>query len=550
MKLYLHLLKKDLVQFRLLILLWIVCLAFEVPRGINPELRYRTGFQWYFPFLKWGVFILITVLAIQAEKLVGDRAYWLTRPLSRKVLFWSKTAFLVLVLVIPLSIVEVVPLFLDGFGFIAVLPLLIQTNFINLLWVLSIVCFASWTKDLKGFALLMVLSIIIGWILVYFLVVLKILILRDLFNSHLSLLASKEIASILFGLVLLGVAWGIQVFTRASWRSISIFLMGSFTAILIYQFWSWDVVFWIRTTARSPTVDVNKIKVSLIEGSSQTTEGRNEPGKVWKVLEGELNIANLFPGYWIFPTRIRSEMRCDQQISKFDTAHDWPSSMWIEELDRDHDIRSLHSLLPGTELVGYVPTNSRNLKIPFLELEDKVFEECKSKGVHLKTTMDLVFKKLTITGQIAPKEGAILSSFATRSQVNEWQSQYTSMDTEFHVVRIQEKRVKSLWSGDPQFIFASTSDFRPTKEVFYLLYHKRLNQVWIPDLHRMKKPLQETNYEVVGATLSFGGKPGKDTTWISEAKLVQIELEEEVQCQKEFYAENFVLSRVALKGAE
>jgi hypothetical protein len=475
MKLYLHLLKKDLFQFRLFILLWVGVLAFEVLKVIYPGLHNGSeplliSFALSSSTPKWILFGLITVLVIQAEKLVGDRAYWLTRPLPRKVLLWSKLAFVMLVLVVPLSFVTVLPVFLEGFSFREVLPLLVENILINLFWVFPVICIACWTPDLKGFAILAVVPSIM----------------------------------VLVGMILS------EVISRGP---LSTFIKSNSLSILASR---------------------------EIEGSSRVSgfahiKSKEDPKAA---LEGEMKIANLPPGYWVFPTRVRSEMEYNRKISNFDSAQD---TSYTYSGTQDDKFRWFQNLLPGTNLGEY--STQPEVKAVFLMLDDKVYHQCKSVGVHLKTVVDLILKKPAISGQMRPREGASLSNFGKRARVISWESRYEK-NNQSHKAWIEEKNVKSLWMGYPRWQNPSrVGRYEPAKEVFYLLYHQRLKQVWIPYLSTKRPEFYRSNCEIVEAELDFYENSGMDETWISEAKLVQIELEEEAQCQKEFYAENFVLSR-------
>jgi ABC-type transport system involved in multi-copper enzyme maturation permease subunit len=105
-----HIARKDLRLHAWLLLVWIVIIALNVTnRLIGPHLpdyapwRYSVLPNWLWGFsLAYVVMQFVcTALVIQADRLVGTTAFWLTRPISRNAMLCGKLLGLFLLLIAP-----------------------------------------------------------------------------------------------------------------------------------------------------------------------------------------------------------------------------------------------------------------------------------------------------------------------------------------------------------------------------------------------------------------------------------------------------------------
>jgi len=106
MRLILHIILKDLRRQRLDILGYCVAVVAWAWREVNPA-----TFEWLrerelLPELMFGLWLLVTIRAVQGESLVGDKEWWPTRPYRWGQLLAAKALLLVMVLNGPLLVAQ------------------------------------------------------------------------------------------------------------------------------------------------------------------------------------------------------------------------------------------------------------------------------------------------------------------------------------------------------------------------------------------------------------------------------------------------------------
>jgi hypothetical protein len=106
MRLILHILLKDLRRQRLEILGYCTAVVIWAWREVHPA-----AFEWLrerdlLPILMFGLWILVTIRAIQGESLVGDKEWWPTRPYRWGQLLVAKVLLFVMVLNGPLLVAQ------------------------------------------------------------------------------------------------------------------------------------------------------------------------------------------------------------------------------------------------------------------------------------------------------------------------------------------------------------------------------------------------------------------------------------------------------------
>jgi len=112
MSLFWHQVEKDIYRLRWLLAPWVLLVVAEstllgmsgaVSRGWALHLTYKL-IAMLLPLMQYLLMIVMVPLLVHEEPLVGTTAAWFTRPLSRRTLLASKTAFLLLILVlVPLG---------------------------------------------------------------------------------------------------------------------------------------------------------------------------------------------------------------------------------------------------------------------------------------------------------------------------------------------------------------------------------------------------------------------------------------------------------------
>jgi hypothetical protein len=157
----LHIFRKDLRQFWREIALSVGLLAayawYEPREWVpNPDPALGTAFLPQLILFGWG---FVIVRDIQAEVLVGDRQFWVTRPYDWKKLLAAKILFVVAVFNLPLLIADAILLRRAGFAPVLYVPgLLWMQLLLTVLLVLPVVTLGTVTSNV-GQAVLGVLGV-------------------------------------------------------------------------------------------------------------------------------------------------------------------------------------------------------------------------------------------------------------------------------------------------------------------------------------------------------------------------------------------------------
>jgi hypothetical protein len=114
MRMILHILIKDLRRHRWEIGLYILFCATWSWEQANPSSWSWMNEREILPLFLFGLWFFITVRAVQGESLVGDRAFWPTRPYQWGHLMAEKALFLALCLNLPLFIAQIILLAAAG----------------------------------------------------------------------------------------------------------------------------------------------------------------------------------------------------------------------------------------------------------------------------------------------------------------------------------------------------------------------------------------------------------------------------------------------------
>jgi hypothetical protein len=102
-------LRDDLWRFRwVLAIFWLALLAEVVLSWCLIPSSNSGGLYATLLFVEMAVALLITARVVQVDPLTGTTAFWLTRPIRRAHLFWSKTVFLCMALVLPWMVAFVI----------------------------------------------------------------------------------------------------------------------------------------------------------------------------------------------------------------------------------------------------------------------------------------------------------------------------------------------------------------------------------------------------------------------------------------------------------
>lgn len=255
-----YLFKKDFLRLRILLFVWFLLILIQSTLGISGmNLAVNNiEFQMFFPlltklinFLQGMMIIVIVPLFIQDDSLVGTNAFWVTRPISRKGLLFTKACFALTLLILPPFIAEFFVLYANGVTahhiLLAVPEILIEKlAFIIPFFILSVLTPKFSRYALIGiiiFAVFVVIGILHYILSMFFPIyskfVYKFLYNFDLYKNptlELSTKVAEDIYIIVFGSILIAH----QFLTRYTARTVRWLVIAYLVMFSVTRLWHWD----------------------------------------------------------------------------------------------------------------------------------------------------------------------------------------------------------------------------------------------------------------------------------------------------------------------
>ena len=314
MNLLWHQLKKDLLRTRLLIGLW---LAFSLLRfalaavSVKPDdMAWHTAITLLSPLSILVTSLLVMILMpmlIQQEPLVGTTAFWLTRPLSRRLLLTEKSLFLLGLILVPLFIQSAVFLAagVTWRDTVAAMPefVLSQAS-----WFLTIAMIAVLTPGFGRFIIGCAIYFGVSLLGLYVFSILGIFSGR-LFNVLPSLTASRGLVSSLL-LIGFGVAAVIsQYFWRRYGVTLALAIFALVTSTIAGQFWPWNFLKPAPLLAHDPVFSPAAIRLVLTGHTTANDQATLRGGEPDKQIAGPVATPGLDPGYVLRVEKCDADLR-------------------------------------------------------------------------------------------------------------------------------------------------------------------------------------------------------------------------------------------------
>ncbi|MBU0469093.1 MAG: hypothetical protein KKF78_11005 [Candidatus Omnitrophica bacterium] len=260
MKMCAQIFKKDLSKLKWLIGVWILLALFYFLNNASYFLdNYKMQIQLadinsFIASLQFLMIIVIVPIVIHVDALVGNSAFWLTRPISRKELLISKMSFIFVFLVLIPLFAELAVFIDNGVGVKLILLAIPQILYEKLYFIIPVLLLASLTRKFSKFALIgiiiMVSLFLFGLVESFFSYLWDIHITEFLSNKTLiksepynaSLEWSISFIKMVFSFVIC--IWIIlnQFLARNSKKTIKLIVFGFILVILINKFWCWDIL--------------------------------------------------------------------------------------------------------------------------------------------------------------------------------------------------------------------------------------------------------------------------------------------------------------------
>ena len=260
MKMCAHIFRKDLSKLKWLIGVWTLLALFYFLNNTSYFLdNYKmqiqlTDINSFIASLQYLMIIVIVPMLIHVDALVGNSAFWLTRPISRKELLVSKISFILVFLILIPLLSEMAVFINNGVAVKFILLAIPQIVYEKLYFIVPVFILATLTRKFSKFALvgiiIMVSLFLFGLVESFFSYLWDIHITEYLSNKTLiktdpynvSLEWSISFAKMIFNGVI--VIWIIlnQFLARNSKKTVKLIVLGVIFVVLINKFWCWDIL--------------------------------------------------------------------------------------------------------------------------------------------------------------------------------------------------------------------------------------------------------------------------------------------------------------------
>jgi hypothetical protein len=339
MKLFAHLIRADVRQFRWAVLLWLVLVAAETtlaatrPALLTDPRSYRnvSMILGLLEFAQQVGMVLLAVLVVQAHPAVGTDAFWLTRPVPPRTLFLSKIVLIATLLIVVPCTARTALMLSSHVPAREALFNAIDSVIVRAAWLAVVMAGAVVTSNFSRFALLCA-TVFVSLVLT---VTVLLMLSRSEFSYEPGVVPQPPDPTpvILLLLCTTGAALllaGIQYRTRLRRVSVPAGAVTVALALFAIPYWPFPLLrapsalpAWtsdpgtVQVRAPSPVIEMNPESASMAEGGPALMSGWTHvivspPGRGWVVprltlldasvtLEGGATFQSLRRGYQFIP---------------------------------------------------------------------------------------------------------------------------------------------------------------------------------------------------------------------------------------------------------
>jgi ABC-2 type transport system ATP-binding protein len=310
MTLLAHLLMADVGRLRFVLAIWLVLVAanrvvegggalFAADPNLRESFAVLASVLWLAELLL--AFVLVS-LVVHAHPTVGSDAFWLTRPIPRRLVLTSKLSLLTTALVVVPAIADAVLLATHNVPTSIAAGVIAQIASIDTIWLLLVVVAAALTANLMRFAMLIGAALLSSAVAIGIFVAVTLARLSDEASSDGVLVDSGASGLVVFNVVFVFAVLAmlaVQYETRSRRRSLAVGVAGVVVAYLVSSLW--PVAFlsprlivpdWARDE-RVVTVAVDT------ETIATNTQHMFYPGqrRQWSTVNGRVRVGGLQPGW-------------------------------------------------------------------------------------------------------------------------------------------------------------------------------------------------------------------------------------------------------------
>ena len=530
MNLLWHQLKKDLLRTRLLVGLWLFFSLLQfglVGASANPSdvaQQMLLSMLAVFTSLLGALLVMILVpMVFQQEPLVGATAFWLTRPISRRLLLAEKALFLLGLIMLPLLVQSVVML---ANGVTVHDTLLAAPEFVmgELAWFLTMAMFAVLTPGFGRYVIACAIYLIFLLVCLYLSQIFHLFRGSLFLNDPPSMAASRGFISGLVTILFATTVILCQFFWRRFRLALAMAIVGVVAASLISQLWSWNLFQPPPLIQPDPAFDAAAITLKpqgAINASEQVNFRGSEPDKQYN---GNFDALDLAPGFLLKPL-------------SFDVTLETAAGTRIETLP------------PGLLFYGGAQVNFELLRpiigdIPVVNLSPRMtstwslftvpnatYQRYAHTPAKLSMQAHLQALKYVASTELPVKKGAEFRRGSYREEITDVLHETDGVDV---LLQVQDVRLNYHLRPDQD---ENTAFQMNRADVLYLLVNRKRKEAI---MQKQGNNMNFLNFNVSEALqhtpkrISFGPEsnnsdtswtfPKIDDAWLSDAVLIRIEL--------------------------
>jgi hypothetical protein len=548
MNLLWHQLKKDLLRTRLLVGLWLFFSLLQfclVGASANPSdiaNQMLLSMLAVLTSLLGSLLVIILVpMVVQQEPLVGTTAFWLTRPLSRRLLLAEKSLFLLGLILLPLLVQSVVML---ANGVTLHDALLAAPEFVmgEAAWFLTMAMLAVLTPGFGRYVIACALYLIFLLVVVYLFQIFHLFGGSPFVNISPSLAASRGFIS---GIVTILFATAVilcQFFWRRHGVAMGLAIVGIAASSVVSQVWPWNLFQPPPLIQPDPAFDAAAVTLKpegTITGSEQVNFRGAEPDKQYNA---NFDTTGASPGFLL-------------KAEKFDVTLMTDSGSAIPVLppgnsfffNNQANAELLRPVLGDVPVVNLSPRVISTWSL--FTVPNATYQRYAHTPAKLSMQAHLMASKYVASTEFPVKKGAEFRRGSYREEITDVLHVTDGVDI---LLQVQDVRLNYHLRSDQD----QTTSLQPNRnDVIYLLVNRKRKEAVIQKQNNgimnfinfnVSQALQHTPERI-----SFGPEGNNSTTdwtfpkiddaWLSDAVLMRIELRPVAEFVKPIIVGNFQL---------
>ena len=534
MNLVAHQFKKDLRRTSLLLGLWSFMIIIQVSLiGVNP----KPGdllLSWSLPIAGMvlstinSILVLVMIpILVHQEPLVGTKAFWFTRPISRTDLLCSKALYVLLLVALPI-LIKCISFFAHGVTFHDVMLAIPQLAIQECTWIFMITAVAVLTPNFARFA---IVGAIIGvvWYLFSFTLQMYMVLNNPMYaltmigTKGMSRMLASSLVTIAFGLAIVLV----QYLSRRTKLAISLVIIGALLSLSATYLWPWDYLKGGTPTTKKTLHKESNFNEGQISAKLSGSVNANDQlgfrgGPPLKQVNGTVSFIGVPQEFFVRVDSIKAELK----TTKGDSVSVQPPQNMITGMDKA--LKPMEAALGGIRIFDM---DGISLPCGLFSISSEEFARYSGSLLNFAAEIKCTVSKYRISSELELKKGAKASHGSEHLLVNEVLNKPNGVD-----VLMEVQRLNLIFGPHPE---ANGMPDILHQNTVYLLVNRKLKQAVARKSDFSFNPMKFMNkgriLESEPLTLSFGAenkrsgdyayRPVLDQAWLKDAVIVRLDPE-------------------------